>query len=288
MEFLNLINKIKMYDIGAMEEDNNNRFNQKYELYLFEPQEKEYLKLKEKNKNVYNSFLGDGKEHTFYITRFPGCCSILEPNLELTNQMSTFMAYGLHTNPFLVLKKEKIVTTKLDDIEIPLPRFIKLDTQGSELLILQNGISKLKECTVIECESEFIQLYKNQPLYGEVDKFLREQGFIFHKFIDFRVPQVCPYVKKNYQGLLSEEGNQIISADGIWLKNIYDLEKYSNDELIETSYILFNLYKSYDVVCRLLYEYCNRIKNNKYIIQYLDYLNKNNLEKYILNIKSQV
>ena len=65
--------------------------------------------------------------------------------------------------------------------------FIKLDTQGSELLILQGAENLLSSHNVfgIDVELEFSQMYKDQPLFGEVDAFLRNKGFTL---FDIKIP----------------------------------------------------------------------------------------------------
>ncbi|MDQ6909208.1 MAG: FkbM family methyltransferase [Actinomycetota bacterium] len=56
--------------------------------------------------------------------------------------------------------------------------FIKLDTQGTELDILRGGENLLQTVRAVEVEVEFNELYTGVPLFGEVDRYLREQGFV--------------------------------------------------------------------------------------------------------------
>jgi len=56
--------------------------------------------------------------------------------------------------------------------------FVKLDTQGSELDILRSGealITGPVQAIFIECE--FRPFYQGQPLFAEIDIWLRERGF---------------------------------------------------------------------------------------------------------------
>jgi FkbM family methyltransferase len=55
---------------------------------------------------------------------------------------------------------------------------IKLDTQGSELDILRGGIGSLKTVSFIDIEVEFGEIYEGQPLFCDVDRFLRDHGFV--------------------------------------------------------------------------------------------------------------
>ena len=58
---------------------------------------------------------------------------------------------------------------------------IKLDTQGSELDILFGSIDTLEETCLLEIEVEFNTIYEGQPLFSDVDQFMRRQGFVLWK-----------------------------------------------------------------------------------------------------------
>jgi hypothetical protein len=59
---------------------------------------------------------------------------------------------------------------------------IKLDTQGSELDILRGAEKALQHCTLIIVEAEFNPLYEGQPLFCDIDRFLRDRGFALWRF----------------------------------------------------------------------------------------------------------
>ena len=56
--------------------------------------------------------------------------------------------------------------------------FLKLDTQGSELDILRGAGTALDRCLGIEIEVEFVPIYVGQPLFADVDQWLRARGFL--------------------------------------------------------------------------------------------------------------
>jgi FkbM family methyltransferase len=56
--------------------------------------------------------------------------------------------------------------------------FIKLDVQGSELDVLRGGTRLLATVRALEVEVELNPIYRDQPLFGDVDRFLREHGFV--------------------------------------------------------------------------------------------------------------
>lgn len=55
---------------------------------------------------------------------------------------------------------------------------IKLDTQGSELGILEGAKGMLGGVRAVEVEVQFNELYEDVPLFGDVDRFLRAHGFV--------------------------------------------------------------------------------------------------------------
>ena len=114
--------------------------------------------------------LGDGRPATLNICAYPGWTSLLKPNIELLKHLPSSGAWE-------VRRRLPIETRRLDDLPLDPIDFLKLDVQGSELVILQNGHEKLRGCSAIHIELTFVPLYESQPLYWEVDSELRSQGF---------------------------------------------------------------------------------------------------------------
>jgi FkbM family methyltransferase len=65
---------------------------------------------------------------------------------------------------------------------------IKLDTQGSELEILRGAERALEQALFLIVETEFNTLYEGQPLFCDVDRFLRDRGFVL-----WRLGNLCHY-----------------------------------------------------------------------------------------------
>ena len=86
--------------------------------------------------------------------------------------------------------------------------------QGYELEIMRHGTATLANTLVIECETEFVPLYKDQPLFGDVQCFLRDQGFMLHKLIDVAGRPFRPFNPPNpYQPM-----SQLLWADAIFVR----------------------------------------------------------------------
>jgi FkbM family methyltransferase len=58
------------------------------------------------------------------------------------------------------------------------PNLIKLDTQGTELEILQSiEDAHWDELYAVQCEVGFQELYEGQPMFTAIDSFMRDKGF---------------------------------------------------------------------------------------------------------------
>jgi Methyltransferase FkbM domain len=77
-----------------------------------------------------------------------------------------------------------------------MPDVIKLDTQGSELDILKGAVKSLQGTSFIDIEVEFNPIYKSQPLFSEVDMFLRAHGFVL-----WRLPYIVHYTQEHVSSL---------------------------------------------------------------------------------------
>ncbi len=115
-------------------------------------------------------------EVPLYVTKEPAGSSLYPP---LDNVIERFPE---ELGRMLPLEKTiQVPTTSLDDwwskSGRPQISFLKLDTQGSELDILKGGTRVLHDCVGLELEVEFNPFYQGQPLFADVDAFLRKEGF---------------------------------------------------------------------------------------------------------------
>ena len=61
---------------------------------------------------------------------------------------------------------------------------IKVDTQGSELNILKGATKALASCALLDIEVIFNPLYEGQPLFCDIDRFMRDHGFTLWRIAD--------------------------------------------------------------------------------------------------------
>ncbi len=252
---------IQIMDVGAMIEGEN-RYTTLVEQGLaevtgFEPNPVKFEELQRTNKGPYRYFplvLGTGDVERFNATAYPGCSSIYEPDPSVINLFSTIStATG---GNFRVLEAVNVETVRLDDIrEISAVDFVKIDVQGSELKILQGGMTKLGTSLVMELESEFIPMYKDQPLFGDLQVFLREYGFVLHKFIDVGGRGLKPM--RNGPNQVSPI-SQLLWADAVFVRDFTKPDGFSDADLLKAAAILNDVYRSVDLVYLLLREHDRR------------------------------
>jgi FkbM family methyltransferase len=87
------------------------------------------------------------------------------------------------------VRTERIAATTMDlalrGVGIDAVDFIKLDTQGSELDILAGAEAVLAgPVFAIELEVEFLPIYRGQPLFADVDAFMRARDLRLVNFVN--------------------------------------------------------------------------------------------------------
>jgi FkbM family methyltransferase len=224
----------------------------------FEPNPVELEKLRaagRPRRQYFPYFLGNGGEATFHLARYPGCSSLYEADPSIID-LFTAIGATLPEGNFAVTQTEAVRTTRLDDVpELPMPDYLKLDIQGAELDVLQSGPERVATAVVIELEVEFVPLYKNQPLFGDVQIYLQSQGFLLHKFLDISGRAFRPVMVGNnpYTPM-----SQALWADAIFVKDFSKLERYSDAQLLKAAVILHTVYHSHDLTHLLLAAYDQR------------------------------
>lgn len=249
-------------DIGAAETLQEPRYapllaTEAGRLIGFEPDKQQYafLTAKQKPRTTFVPVaVGDGKRHTLNICSEPGLTSLMEPNQKVLGLFHEFPAWGV------IKERIELDTVRLDDVpETAGVTFLQMDIQGAELMVLQNAIERLKTACVLHIEVEFLQLYKDQPLFSDIDVFLRRQGFILHHFAPLTTRPIAPLVIDNNprRGL-----NQVVWADAVFVRDFSDFVNYTDAQLLTTAGILHDCYRSVDLAWRLLIEHNQRTQKN--------------------------
>jgi FkbM family methyltransferase len=112
---------------------------------------------------------------TLYQTVEPACSSLYPPDLRtIRHRPANALCTPVGTSP--------VVLTTLDrwaaEADVRWVDALKLDTQGADLDILRGASGLLPGLRLLEIEVMFNPLYEGQPLFGDLDRFLRDRGFV--------------------------------------------------------------------------------------------------------------
>jgi len=216
---------IKLIDIGASGGPQYNWKKAKKNLqYIgFEPDNRSFCELKKDihAKEIYiNKALHKDKGTIdFYLTKQKTASSVFVPNKNFIQQFPEEERYKISE----VLKLEVAsLDSQLKEHGISDPDFMKLDTQGSELFILEGATNALSNVFGLEIEVEFNQIYEKQPLFADVDKFVRNLGF---QLFDLKPYYWKRKTGKRYGGLKG----QIIFADALYFLDLEHIGKRLTD-----------------------------------------------------------
>lgn len=184
-------------------------------------------------------FVGDGRAATFYETNWRPTGSLYEPNSPL---LEKFQNLAEVVTP---VARHSVSTTRLDDIaEIADIDFVKIDVQGGELSVFQNGLNLLSGTLLIQTEGEFVELYKKQPLFADVDIFLRDAGFQFHAFNGFGGCRFNPPIGNE---AISQSFSQALWSDALYVRDWMNLQELEVGKLEKYAVLAHDLLRSFDL-----------------------------------------
>lgn len=196
---------------------------------------------------VYADFLFDGSVQTLYLASpESGMSSLFRPDPAALAFFNGFENFG-H-----IESTEQVQTRRLDDVEgLPLIDFVKMDIQGAELTVLKNGSHKLSNCLAVQLEVSYVCLYEKQPSFGEVDVWMRSQGFVPHCFLDVKRWSIAPTV---FEDNFRVPGNQLLESDVVYVKNPLNLAALRNNQLAKFAVLAHYSLGSVDLCVSLLLE----------------------------------
>jgi FkbM family methyltransferase len=184
-------------------------------------------------------FVGDGGPATFHETNWAPTGSLYPPNSRL---LEKFQNLAEVVTP---VASHAVNTTRLDDIaEVSDIDFIKIDIQGSELVAFQNASRVLSSAVLIQTEVEFVELYRGQPMFADVDTFLRANGFQFHTLNGFSGRAFKPLVAN---GDVNSAFRQALWSDAVYARDWMRLEDLSKAKLRNYAILAHDVLRSYDL-----------------------------------------
>jgi len=169
------------------------------------------------------------EERTLYVTKAPMCSSLYPPNEPYLKRFA-----GLPELVNLDFSCQ-IATNTLDDFceleDINEISFLQIDVQGADLDVLKGATRILDSILAIQIEVEFSHLYVDQPLFADVDSFLRKQGFtLFDISTSYRVRSNSPICSTVRTG-------QLLWGDAFYFRDPIQSDSQNPDQILKLACI---------------------------------------------------
>ncbi len=185
-------------------------------------------------------------EAVLHVTARPTCSSLREPN---TPCFELFDQPGSPRNMRArVVALQTVSTVTLDAFSTKVgvqADVVKLDTQGTEFEIIdQGGRNTLTMALAAEIEVEFVELYRGQKLFAEVELLMRSLGF--------QLVGLKRHHWKRHDGrtVSSGSGGSLVFGDALFVNRRVLDEVLSPDESTRAVLILLR-YGLGDIAARL-------------------------------------
>jgi hypothetical protein len=129
-------------------------------------------------------------EVEFYLTAYPYCSSILEPDMEA---LSDYIFRDL----FKVERRVRAGATSLnrviDELALPAIDWLKVDAQGLDLAVIKSlSAENFARVLAIDIEPGLVNAYKGEALFGALHQHLLDSGFWLSSFAYQAYPRVHP------------------------------------------------------------------------------------------------
>jgi FkbM family methyltransferase len=149
------------------------------------------------NVQVYTCALGSADAAlTFNVVGHETSSSFLKPSQ---------VNHHYHPDIMQVAESIEVPVKRLDSVMNGEIDLLKLDLQGYELEALKGCGSLLQHIKTITAEVEFVPLYDGQPLFADIDSFLRSHGFKLF----------------NLYELWTQADGQLTAGDAVYLNTRY-------------------------------------------------------------------
>lgn len=145
-----------------------------------------------------------------HVAHKPQVSSLFPPNLPVLQAFANperFETRRVMEVPVDTLERQLRVHG-VDDID-----HVKLDVQGAELDVLVGAEPVLESVVGVELEVEFLEVYRGQPVFCDIDGFLRARGFAL---FDLRPV----YWKRRTALHLGGPKGQIVFGDALYLRTL--------------------------------------------------------------------
>lgn len=188
----------------------------------FEPQAEPLARLNKKKSTAetyHEAALGDGKPGELHLFKHSGFSSLF-PIDDAVARLIGFDGFTRETG------REAVETTRLDDLPGIAPvDYLKIDVQGAEKAIIENGRKTLESAVMIQPEVRFLPLYQGEPGFGALHALLEEMGFRLH---DFDFVKRASLRSKSFSIARPWRMRQIVDGDAWYVRDLSGIESWSD------------------------------------------------------------
>ncbi|MFA6554503.1 MAG: FkbM family methyltransferase [Candidatus Paceibacterota bacterium] len=195
-----------IFDVGANVGQTTQKYRKlfpKSKIFGFEP-------FKDVFKIYSNNTDGDKMtlRNNIALSNHTGTASFYSNECHYTNSLLPFDDKYSGKENLKSKSQIQIITNTLDNFcdknNLNHINILKIDVQGGEMLVLEGAKEMLskKAIDLIYSEVEFVAIYKNQPLFKDIEKFLAQYDYHFYK---------------NFN-LYYDKDNVLISGDAIFIR----------------------------------------------------------------------
>lgn len=250
--FKSFISEVNLVDVGA-----SGGVHRRWELLGnnlrvigFEPDARVFGNLPKTGNTIWLStpLYSDDQWHDLYVTRGQTNVSLLRPNLPVIDTLC------LSCEDFEIMHTIPVQCERLDDVlsrEKIRAHVLKLDTQGTELYILQGAQECLKrDVFAIESEVMFAEIYECQPQFSDVHNYLRDFGYCLMDYGNIA------YLKGKYTEADGGKKGLMIAADALYFKRIdkvHDFIDANDTAALERAIMICLVYGYPDYALELCY-----------------------------------
>ena len=205
-------------------------------------------------------FVGRGGPATFHETNWFMTGSLYAPNVDL---LQRFQGLAEVTCP---VASHPVQTVALKDVPgITSIDMLKIDVQGAELDVFIGAGSLLEDALLIWTEVEFVPLYRDQPLFADVERYLREKGFQLFAF---------DYIASRLLRAFADSGHrpgrraQVLWADALFIPQLKRWDDFPTPRLAKLA-LLLDLVADAPDYCHYALTLIDRREGTNYAAAYL-------------------
>lgn len=231
----------------------------KMKIYAFEADKNEIDNLKSQEKDKYflfNKIIDSSVKNNrkLYCISSSGAWSFHRPNQEITDNYVSI--YAMEKNKIY----EEIITnetTTIDNIILEIADnidYLYINIDSAEYYAIEGSVESLRDkaISVVEIEVYFNDYYENQPLFADVDKLMKKNGY---ELLNFRNPNILIPVNAPFQ--IGKE--KLIHFNAIYTHNKIDVLNLNNVlKHISILELLGFPLKAFDMIKKTLIIYKNQ------------------------------